>query len=132
MTIINHILTDSEVLFIGPGYGSNGQSEVLNLPSLTRANCTPPTFPYGDYYGYVASLMAEGPLLCGGYYSGKHQSTCHLAGKEWIASTPMKTSRVGAAAVTLGDAWWVTGEDYLFYKGRFQFYKRTTFVCDFP
>ena len=132
MTIINHIITDSEVLFIGPGSGSNGQSEVLNLPSLTRANCTPPTFPYGEYTTYVASLMAEGPLLCGGYYSSTLQSTCHLAGKEWTASTPMKTIRSFAAAVTLGDAWWVTGEDNLFSKGRFQLNLQKTFVCDFP
>ena len=102
-------LTDSDVLFIGPGAGSNGQSEVLNIPSLTMANCTPPTFPFA-IYGYVATMTVDGPVLCGGGVAA-----CYLLTRSgtWLGTPPMqamKTSRTWAAAVTLGDAWWVTGK----------------------
>lgn len=102
---------DSEILLIGPGHGSNGASEVLNLPSLTRANCSPPTFPNGEYWGYVGTLTTDGPLLCGGSVRRVFHLECHLLANsgEWVGMPPMQNARVWAAAVTLGDAWWVTG-----------------------
>ena len=58
-------------LSIGPGSGSYGESEVLNLPSFTPANCTPPVFPHDSYHGYVGRLSPDGSLLCGGAIRNK-------------------------------------------------------------
>ena len=106
------IFTDPDVVFIGPGYGSDGLSEVLLLPSLTPGACTPPPFPHGEYEGYVGRLSPDGPLLCGGYQSGVFKSSCYLLGRDgsWVnSSSQMTVERSGAAAAQLGDSWWVTG-----------------------
>ena len=112
-------LTNLEVLFLGPGIGSNGASEVFNLPSLTRANCSPPTFPNGEYWGYVGTLTTDGPLLCGGSVRRVFHLECHLLANsgEWVGMPPMQNARVWAAAVTLGDAWLVTGKNYFSSSG---------------
>ena len=104
------IFTDPDVVFIGPGY--DDLSEVLLLPSLTPALCTPPPFPYGQYKGYVGRLSPDGPLLCGGRHSIAPQSSCYLLGRDgsWVTSSSQMTDeRDQAAAVELGDSWWVTG-----------------------
>merc|ERR1712106_652677 len=82
-------IQDPDVVFIGPGYGSDGLSEVLLLPSLTPGACTPPPFPHGEYNGYVGRLSADGPLLCGGVHSGAFQSSCYLLARDgsWVASS---------------------------------------------
>ena len=86
---------------------------MLHLPSFTEANCTPPTFPYGEYnyYDYVGNLTPDGPLLCGGSYNGEKQSSCHLLTRsgDWEEVQGMKMKRVGGAAVEIGGGWWVTG-----------------------
>eukprot|EP00092_Neocalanus_flemingeri_P018593 GFUD01020136.1.p1 GENE.GFUD01020136.1~~GFUD01020136.1.p1 ORF type:complete len:213 (-),score=32.04 GFUD01020136.1:329-922(-) len=98
-------------LFIGPGGGSSGQSEVLTLPGLTPATCSIPAHPKGGIKGYVATLSEEGPILCGGYHSSAYQRDCHLLTKDgrWIGTPPMQTNRVQASSVRIGGAWWVTG-----------------------
>ena len=103
---------DPDVLFVGPGDGSNGESEVFSLPSFTPANCTPPVFPISYFDGYVGSLSADGPLLCGGWHSGKIQITCYLLARNssWVISTQMKTKRLFARALETEDGWWVTGD----------------------
>merc|ERR1711892_605665 len=103
---------DPDVVFIGPGYGSDGLSEVLLLPSLTPGACTPPPFPHGEYNVYVGRLSADGPLLCGGVHSGAFQSSCYLLGRDgsWVtSSSQMTVERAWPAATELGDSWWVTG-----------------------
>merc|ERR1712106_1020173 len=105
-------IQDPDVVFIGPGTGSDGLSEVLLLPSLTPGACTPPPFPHGEYDGYVGRLSPAGPLLCGGYHSHARQSSCYLLGRDgsWVtSSSQMTVERSGAAAVELGETWWVTG-----------------------
>merc|ERR1711892_1299874 len=105
-------IQDPDVVFIGPGYGSDGLSEVLLLPSLTPGACTPPPFPHGEYEGYVGRLSLDGPLLCGGYQSGVFQSSCYLLGRDgsWVtSSSQMTVQRSWSAAAKLGDSWWVTG-----------------------
>merc|ERR1711892_725842 len=105
-------IQDPDVVFIGPGYGSDGLSEVLLLPSLTSGACTPPPFPYGEYEGYVGRLSPDGPLLCGGYHSLAMQSSCYLLGRDgsWVTSSSQMTlERSWPAATELGDSWWVTG-----------------------
>jgi len=105
-------IQDPDVVFIGPGYGSDGLSEVLLLPSLTPGACTPPPFPYGRYDGYVGRLSPAGPLLCGGYHSQAEQSSCYLLGQDgsWVtSSSQMTVERQWPAAVELGETWWVTG-----------------------
>merc|ERR1712106_470739 len=108
-------IQDPDVVFIGPGTGSDGLSEVLLLPSLTPGACTPPPFPHGEYDGYVGRLSPAGPLLCGGYHSHARQSSCYLLGRDesWVtSSSQMTVERSGAAAAQLGDSWWVTGGYY--------------------
>merc|ERR1712123_481023 len=104
---------DPDVVFIGPGYGGrDGLSEVLLLPSLTPASCTPPPFPHGEYEGYVGTLSPAGPLLCGGYQSGAFKSSCYLLGRDgsWVtSSSQMTVERAWPAAAQLGDSWLVTG-----------------------
>merc|ERR1712106_563542 len=105
-------IQDPDVVFICPGYGSDGLSEVLLLPSLTPGACTPPPFPYGEYEGYVGRLSPDGPLLCGGYQSGAFQSACYLLGRDgsWVtSSSQMTVQRAWPAAAQLGDSWLVTG-----------------------
>merc|ERR1711892_1128433 len=105
-------IQDPDVVFICPGYGSDGLSEVLLLPSLTSGACTPPPFPYGEYDSYVGRLSPDGPLLCGGYHRGAMQSSCYLLGRDgsWVtSSSQMTVGREWPAAAQLGDSWWVTG-----------------------
>merc|ERR1712123_562806 len=105
-------IQDPDVVFIGPGYGSDGLSEVLLLPSLTPGACTPPPFPYGEYNSYVGRLSPDGPLLCGGSLSYVEQSSCYLLGQDgsWVtSSSQMTVERQWPAAVELGETWWVTG-----------------------
>merc|ERR1711892_46150 len=109
---LGNTIQDPDVVFIGPGYGSDGLSEVLLLPSLTPGACTPPLFPHGEYEGYVGRLSPDGPLLCGGYQSGVFQSSCYLLGRNgsWVtSSSQMTVERSWPAAAQLGETWWVTG-----------------------
>merc|ERR1711892_108336 len=103
---------DPDVVFLGPGSGSPGLSEVLLLPSLTPGACTPPPFPYERYTGYVGRLSPDGPLLCGGYHSGAYHSSCYLLARNgsWVTSSlQMTVERGSLAGVKLGETWWVTG-----------------------
>ena len=103
------------MLFIGPGRGSNGRSEVLSLPSFTKTNCTlKPVFGSGcrdSYKGYVGRLSPDGLQLCGGYFDNVKLSSCYLVARDGslVTSTQMQNVRHGAAAVELEDGWWVTG-----------------------
>ena len=101
-----------DYLFLGPSGLTLGKSEVLHLPSFTKANCTPPVFPHGKYLTYVSTLTPEGPLLCGGSYNGSEQSSCHLLTRSgnWEEVQGMNMRRGGAAAVEIDGGWWVTGE----------------------
>ena len=49
-----------QVIFIGPGYGSEGKSEVLSLPDLTPLDCNIPVFPDRQYRGYVGGYTSDG------------------------------------------------------------------------
>merc|ERR1712106_1012599 len=96
---LGNTIQDPDVVFIGPGYGSDGLSEVLLLPSLTPGATTPPPFP-------------DGPLLCGGGDHYTPQSSCYLLGRDgsWVtSSSQMTVEREGPTAAQLGDSWWVTG-----------------------
>merc|ERR1719233_1277834 len=53
-------VADAQALLIGPGYSSNGQSEVLSLPDLTPLNCSLPVYPGGRYHSYVGRASTEG------------------------------------------------------------------------
>ena len=121
--------TDSDLLFIGPVVGSDGESEVLSLPSLTIAPwCTTPVFPRRDHHGYVGGLSPDGPLLCGGYHGRRFRSSCYLLAKNgsWVPSTQMKEKRHGAAAVQMENGWWVTGTSDSYNKS---FLKTKGFIC---
>jgi len=102
-----------DVLFIGPGFQSKGKSEVLLLPSLTPANCTPPIFPGGNLQGYVARMTADGPLLCGGFITA-YTNKCHLLANigDWFGTPPLvgkSVAKAYMAAVEINDGWMVTG-----------------------
>merc|ERR1711892_627571 len=103
---------DPDVVFIGPGYGSDGLSEILLLPSLTPGACTPPPFPHGEYEGYVGRLSPAGPLLCGGRHSDTDRSSCYLLGRDgsWVTSSSQMTGRgwgsgYRAWGLLVGDRW---------------------------
>jgi len=104
---------DRDYLFLGPSGLTLGKSEVLHLPSFTKANCTPPSFPPKGYtyYSYVGTLTPEGPLLCGGDHNGETQSFCHLLTRSgnWEEVQGMNMRRSGAAALEIDGGWWVTG-----------------------
>jgi len=102
-----------DVLFIGPGSQSKGKSEVLLLPSLKPANCTPPIFPGGHLHGYVGRMTEDGPLLCGGV-TNDYTHKCHLLGEmgDWFGTPPLVGQNVVRgymAAVEVNDGWLVTG-----------------------
>merc|ERR1712123_524974 len=65
-------IQDPDVVFIGPGHGSDGLSEVLLLPSLTPGACTPPPFPYGGYDSYVGRLSLGTVNIHGGAIAVGH------------------------------------------------------------
>jgi hypothetical protein len=98
-----------DVLFIGPAYLKYGPSEVLNLPSLTKANCTPPGFPHGRYESYTGTLTKAGPLLCGGYHSYNNRATCYVLARNgtWMQVEGMKSKTSHPASVETGAGWWV-------------------------
>ena len=105
-----------DYLFLGPSGLTLGKSEVLHLPSFTKANCSTPTFPPEGYtyYSYVGTLTPEGPLLCGGDHNGETQSFCHLLTRSgnWEEVQGMNMRRSGAAALEIDGGWWVTGKLY--------------------
>jgi len=111
---------EGDYLFLGPGTGSSGHSEVLHLPSLETTQCRVPVHPKGDVMqGYVGTLTAQGPVLCGGWYQepgGHYYSTeeCYLLSKSdgtWTkmnSSMNKKASRAAGVVLDSGE-WWVTG-----------------------
>ena len=109
----------SELLFVGPGY-SSVRAEILSLPTLAPTNCSVPTSIIPEkYYGYVATVMSLGVLLCGGeiwprYGHSYKINKCFLLTNAgfWLSSPPiasMLTSRTEAAAVSFAGGWWVIG-----------------------
>jgi len=102
----------TQVLFIGPGRGSGGMSQVLSLPDLTPLDCNIPVFPGGRYYGYVGRSTSDGVLMCGGINSvyGGSNSSCYLLTSSGYQDMPaLSKKRVGAASVVTSLGLWVTG-----------------------
>ena len=60
----------SEILFLGPG--DNKQiPEILSLPSFSSTNCTLPTKNSPPQIsGYVATVLTNGVMICGGDPTG--------------------------------------------------------------
>jgi len=106
---------EAPLMFLGPGLGSNGISEVFSLPTqssgLTSATCTIPTYPESDKYGTVGvGFVHDGYLqICGGYngYNGIgsfYEASCYqLKDSAWVATAPLMTGRTFAASVMLQD-----------------------------
>merc|ERR1712106_760166 len=61
----------SPLMFLGPGYGSAGISEVFFLPTpssgLASASCTVLTYPMADIYGSVGFVHDGYLQICGGF-----------------------------------------------------------------
>jgi len=107
--------SDPEVLFIGTGIHGKEKlgSEVLSLPSFSSTNCSIPSLSAG-YHGYVATLTADGPMVCGGRLGNSIINYCLLLIKNgiWVELPPhvtMKKARMNAAAINFEGVWWVTG-----------------------
>jgi hypothetical protein len=83
------------------------------MTTMASANCTPPPHPTEDVRAYVATATPDGPMLCGGY---PYTSDCHILTKSgtWNRTAPMMTKRGGAASITFGGGWWVTGKLIVF------------------
>ena len=110
------VFTDSKALLIGPGYGSDGKSEVLSLPDLTPINCTIPIIPernaFGErmYDGYVGRYTSDGVHICGGEFNGVSNSSCYMVTKKGYKEMPgMLNKRYFSASVMTPLGWWVTG-----------------------
>merc|ERR1712055_102904 len=69
---------DDGIIFIGPSRSSR-ESQLFLYPSLRKAACRPPTFPYGNdpngYSGYHARRTDDGPQFCGGIIDGSSSGT---------------------------------------------------------
>jgi len=103
------------LLFLGPGYGSYGQSEVLSLPSLRPSSCSIATHPSGHVYATVGTISQDGQaIICGGYNYDSETTLrdCYTLGKEWVMTQPMPGPRASADAANLEGGWWVTGGAY--------------------
>ena len=106
------------MLFIGPG--DNKQiPEILSLPSFSSTNCTLPTKNSPQIqYGYVATVLTDGVMICGGdpHGMGGVTNKCNLLNNKGFWLPPpfpsfisMKTKRRYAAAVDFDSGWWVIG-----------------------
>ena len=113
------LVEGTQVLFIGPGRGSGGKSQVLSLPDLTPLNCKIPVFPGERYYGYVGRSTKDGVVMCGGVnsvYGGINSSCYLLTSSGYQDMPPLTIKRVGAASVVTSLGLWVTGKPGLVVK----------------
>jgi len=102
--------TVPQVILIGPGYGSDGKSEVLSLPDLTPLDCNIPVFPDRQYRGYVGGYTSDGVLMCGGMTSSGYTSSCYLLTSSGYQDMPgLINKRYQAASVVTPSGLWVTG-----------------------
>ena len=113
------IFTDSEVLLIGPGLGSDGKSEVRSLPDLSPLDCNLPVFPDGSYWGYVGRYTSDGVQMCGGQTSKEYvTSSCYLlTSSGYKPMQGLLNPRKGAASIETPLGWWVTGKPVVMYLG---------------
>ena len=102
-------------IFIGPGVNNKNYSEVLEVPSLIKAKCTPPALPI-DLYNYIIVKQDSNIILCGGFISStfSRSSECFLLASTglWLRSPTIPSLtivRSGAASALLSGTWWVTG-----------------------
>jgi len=100
-------------MFLGPGYNSDGISEVFSLPTkssgLALANCTIPVFSMPDISNSVGFVHDGYLQICGGHTNygsscGWHTFDCYqLKESAWVATTPLMVTRNQAASVMLQD-----------------------------
>merc|ERR1711892_598182 len=104
---------ESPLMFLGPGYNSDGISEVFSLPTkssgLALANCTIPVFSMPDISNSVGFVHDGYLQICGGHTNygsscGWHTFDCYkLKESAWVATTPLMVTRNQAASVMLQD-----------------------------
>jgi len=104
----------NDLLFLGPGSPGTTGSEVLKLPQLNASSCSLPPHPIPNIYGYVATVVTQGTMVCGGCDAKdwpNMTNTCNILTKSgsWISTTSMYLNRLGAAAAWIEGNWWVTG-----------------------
>ena len=58
--------SESPLLYIGPGLGSDGQSEVF-WPGLASSDCSVPEYPVKDLAGVGFGFLQNGLTICGMY-----------------------------------------------------------------
>ena len=104
-------LTELDALFIGPGQVSDKavKAVVLNVPSLTSANCSVPDLPYEIFYGYVGKNTDKGPMLCGSSDESGYECLVLVRNGTWVKGKGTISERKNAAAVETSAGWWVTG-----------------------
>jgi len=98
--------SDNTLIFLGPGRGTSGQSEVFFTPisenkDLTTQTCTVPQFPF-TYIEYSVGFIYEDLLhICGGLSSHVQSACFSLINSTWSETTPMLTARSAPAAVRM-------------------------------
>jgi len=104
------IKDEKEVLFIGPGWDSDGKSEVMSLPDLTPLDYNLPVYPAGEVSGYVGRYTSDGIHMCGGGIGSFSTASCYLLTSRGYEDMPrMMTQRGSAASIETPLGWWVTG-----------------------
>ena len=101
-------------LFLGPGWGTDGRSELLHLGNLSSTQCSVPLHPRGAIYGTIGTRTPAGPLLCGGrpYTAECYQLSQSEGSWSWVKMPSMNKKRYRATGVVLGNGeWWVTGRN---------------------
>jgi len=111
---------DDGIIFIGPSRSSR-ESQLFLYPSLRKAACRPPTFPYGNnpdgYSGYVTRKTDDGLQFCGGSVnSGVSTKRCFLLTRDgsWTETSPLPSGvrqivYPHSSSVDFAEGWWIAG-----------------------
>ena len=93
---------------------SSGNSELLTIPALSAAECSPPAHPRGNIRGSVLAETSSRIILCGGKNDSEFNTECHRleSGSTWEAAPALQTpDRLYAAAISFMGGMWVTGKN---------------------
>merc|ERR1711936_1271062 len=116
------VVTDDALVFVGPGFGSYCDVELLDLHSDSSVDCDIPHYPYyednpnyNDFGGPVGAVINDMVTLCAGVYQGLDQvpsfdsvDECYFydpSTKSWEHFPSLFKER--SVDVTLSDGrWW--------------------------
>merc|ERR1719268_597691 len=104
-------MNSTDLIFLGPGWGSYGHSEVFSLSNMQPYECSIPLHPEGHIYATVGVLTPDGkPLICGGFDYDRKQTfkTCYSLEEKWVLESKLTVPRAASASALLRGNMWVT------------------------